>query len=74
MRKQLMDALHDAGRKLKGWDTAYAERLVPKDQMATSYLGTAGAMGRGVPLDQVYNSRQRINPDGSLRDPLPNGS
>lgn len=56
--------------KAKEVDTKYANFLVPEDYVATSHLGTLGAMGRGMPLHEIRNSLPRMGTEG-LRDVLP---
>ena len=54
--------------KAKSMDTAYAEALTPN--VATSTIGTLGAMGRGMPLHEIRNSLPRMGDEG-LRLVLP---
>ena len=54
--------------KAKSMDTAYAEALTPN--VATSTVGTLGAMGRGMPLHEIRNSLPRMGDEG-LRGVLP---
>ena len=68
MRERIMNGLRMAGDKLKAMDIAYAEALTPT--VATSTVGSIGAMGRGMPIHEIRNSLPRMGEEG-LRDVLP---